>query len=399
MTVRELSETPLPYSNLKVWTPNFVLLCLSNLVVFMSFHVLLPTLPLYIQYHGGSKSVAGLALGSLTISAIILRPFAGWFLDNYGRKFILAVGLLTFLAPSLVYISMIGIIPLLIFRLVQGVGWGLCNTAQGTVGADIIPPQRLGEGLGYLSMTISVSLAIAPALGLWIVNRFSFQYLFITCSLLTLMSLWFAMTIKYPHKERPTTKSKLIFFEKEALRPSMVALMLGLTYSSLASFVALFVQQKGLTTAGLFFTVMAITSVLSRPVSGRLVDSKGHQGYNIVVATGLISIILCMLILSQTSSSWYLVLSGLLFGIGFGFIQPTMMALCISSVPSHRKGGANATYWIGFDSGVAIGSFGWGFVASALGYSTMFILAIIPAVLGLLIYFLPKKTNINLDHV
>lgn len=392
MAISEASENQLPNSNLKLWTLNFILLCLSNLAVFMSFHILLPTLPLYIQNHGGSKSTVGLALAFLTVSAIILRPFAGWVLDNYGRKLVLAVGLLTFLVPSLAYISMIGIIPLLIFRLLQGIGWGLCNTAQGTIGADIIPPQRLGEGLGYFSLTISLSLAVSPAMGLWLVNKFSFQYLFIACSLLTVISLLFAMSIKYPHWQRPLNKSKLIFFEKEALRPSLVALMLGLSYSSLVSFVALFVQQKGLTTAGLFFTVMAITSVLSRPTAGRLVDSKGNRGYNIVVSTGLTSIVLCMLVLSQTSASWYLILSGLFFGIGFGFIQPTMMALCISSVPSERRGGANATYWMAFDTGVASGSIGWGIVASTFGYSNMFILAIIPAIIGLFIYFFRKKT-------
>lgn len=391
MAIDELSETQLPYSSPKLWTKNFVLICLSNLAVFMSFHSLLPTLPLYIQNHGGSKSSAGLALGFIMISAIFIRPFAGWFLDNYGRKLILAVGLVIFLFPSLVYIAMIGIVPLLIFRLIQGVGWGICTTAQGTVGADIVPPARLGEGLGYFSLTISLSLAISPAMGLWLVDRFSFQYLFAACSLLTLLSLLFALSVKYPKKVYRPTKSKLVLFEKEALRPSLVALMLGLVYSALLSFVALFVREQGLTTAGLFFTVMAVTSVLSRPIAGRLVDSNGRRGYDIAVSAGLVSIILCLLVLSQTSASWYLVLSGLFFGIGFGFLQPTMMALCISSVPSDRKGGATATFWTAYDIGVGIGSIGWGIVATILGFSSMFLLNIIPAILGLLIYFLHKK--------
>ena len=391
MAIDQLPEPQLPDSNQKLWNVNFVLICLSNLTVAMSFHSLLPTLPLYIQSHGGSKSSAGLALAFLTISAIILRPFAGWVLDNYGRKVVLAVGLFVFLVPSLVYIAMISIIPLLIFRLIQGFGWGICNTAHGTVAADIIPPQRLGEGLGYFSLTVSISLAMAPAMGLWLVDRFSFQYLFAASSFLTLLSLLLALRIKYHKRTNLPTKSKLVFFEKEALHPSLITLLVALSYSSLASFLALFVRQQGLTTAGLFFTVMAVSSVLSRPVAGKLVDSKGRQGYNIVVSAGLISIILCMLVLSQTSASWYLVLSGLLFGIGLGSLQPTMMALCISKVPSSRKGGALATYWMAFDTGVAAGSIGWGIVAGIFGYSTMFILNIIPAVIGLLIYFLHKK--------
>jgi len=391
MAQKESPEIQLPIPNQKLWTVNFVLICLSNLVVFMSFHSLLPTLPIYIQNLGGSKSTAGLALGFIMISAIILRPLAGWFLDNYGRKFILVVGLVVFLVPSMVYVTMVSIIPLLILRLIQGIGWGVCTTAQGTVAADIIPPKRLGEGLGYFSLTISLSLAIAPAMGLWLIDKFSFQHLFAACSVLTFLSLLFALSVKYPKRVNPITKSKLVLFEKDALRPAMVALMLGLTYSALLSFVALFVLQQGLTTAGWFFTVMAVTSMLARPMAGNLVDLKGRRGYDAAVATGMISMILCLLVLAQTSATWHLVVSGLLFGIGFGFLQPTMMALCINSVPSNRKGGATATFWFAYDIGVGTGSIGWGFVASILGYSAMFLLNIIPAVIGLLIYFLHKK--------
>ncbi len=394
MAISYLPLNKLPNPKLKLWTANFILIWLSNLTVTMSFHTLLPTLPIYIQNHGGSKSVAGLALAFLTAAAITLRPFAGWILDNYGRRAILAIGLLTFFVPSLVYISMIGIIPLLIFRVIQGFGWGICNTASGTVASDIIPQSRLGEGLGYFSMTITTSLALAPALGLWLVDKFTFQHLFVTSSLLTLCSLLFALSIKFPKKTNTSsTKAKLILFEKEALRPSIITLLLALCYSSLASFLALFVRQQGLTTAGLFFTVMAVASVISRPFAGKLVDTKGRRGYDIVVPSGLISIVICMLILSQTTSSWYLVVSGLLFGIGFGFLQPTMMALCISSVPPERKGGANSTYWIAFDIGVASGSVGWGILAGSFGYENMFILNIVPALIALLIYVLHRKSD------
>lgn len=391
MAISELPETQLPNPKPKLWTLSFVLICLSNLTVFMSFHSLLPTLPLYIQNNGGSQSATGLALGFIMISAIILRPIAGWLLDNYGRKVILIVGLIVFLVPSLVYIAMVSIVPLLIFRLLQGVGWGVCTTAQGTVGADIIPAPRLGKGLGYFSLTISFSLAIAPATALWLVDSFSFQHLFAFCSLLTFLSFVFALCIKYPKKVHQPAKSKFIFYEKEALQPALVALMLGLFYSALVSFVALFVRQQGLTTAGLFFTVMAVTSMLARPIAGNLIDSKGRQGYDIAVFAGLVATILCLLVLAQTTASWYLVVSGLLFGVGFGFLQPTMMALCISSVPVNRKGGATATFWLAYDIGVGTGSMGWGLVAGIFGYTTMFLLNIIPAVLGLIIYFSNRK--------
>ena len=72
--------------------------------MFFAFHSLIPTLPVYISNHGGSDSSAGLALATLTIAAVISRPFAGWALDRYGRKMIFLGGLLFFLLPVIVYI-------------------------------------------------------------------------------------------------------------------------------------------------------------------------------------------------------------------------------------------------------------------------------------------------------
>lgn len=384
-------DNKIPLTKQRLWTANFILICLSNFTVYIALHSQHPTLPIYIEKLGGSKDTVGLALAFLTIAAVIIRPVTGWALDNFGRKKILIVGLIIFLIPCLIYTSMIGIIPLLIFRLIQGFGWGICNTSQATVASDLIPRQRLGEGLGFYGTTISLSLAIAPAIGLWLVDNFSFQSLFITNSILTLASIILALSIKYPQTEPPATKSKLVFLEKLALRPSVIILLIATTYSSTLSFLALFIRQKEMVTAGLFFTAMAITTLASRPFAGKLIDKKGRRGYDFVVITGVISLIISMIILAQTTSTLHLLLSGILFGIGFGSLQPTMLALCISSVPAVRRGAANATYWTAFDIGVASGSIFWGIIANSYGYATMFNLTIIPVLLALIVYSINRK--------
>ena len=75
-----------------------------------------------------------------------------------------------------------------------------------------------------------------------------------------------------------------------------------------------------------------------------------------------------------------------MYGIGFGSVQPTMLALCIRSVPSVRRGAANATYWTAYDIGIAFGSVLWEIIANYFGYVFMFYLSIIPPLLALLVY-------------
>jgi predicted MFS family arabinose efflux permease len=104
--------------------------------------------------------------------------------------------------------------------------------------------------------------------------------------------------------------------------------------------------------------------------------------------------ITAILVLTWLVTPLHLVVGGIFYGIGFGFIQPTILAQCIRRVPSARRGAANATYWTALDIGVASGSIGWGFVANALGYSMMFFLTLIPVVIAMAIYFTGRNSNV-----
>lgn len=387
------SESPKNQSQ-PLWTKNFILICLANLAVCISFHSLLPTLPVYIQAQGGTKETVGLALAALTIAAVMIRPIAGWAIDTYGRRLILLTGLVTFLLPSAFYLLMVPIVPLLFLRMFHGIGWGICNTAIGTVASDIVPKSRLGEGLGYFGSTGSLSLAIAPALSLWLIDAVSFEALFWFCSLSAVAAVLIAVPIKCPDQDLALNASKPTLVERSALKPSLVILLVALTYSSLLSFLALFLRQQGLSSSGLFFTAMALTTLGVRPLSGLLIDRYGLRGYNIVVFSGLVCLTAAMVVIAGISSMSGLIVSGLLYGIGFGFLQPSMLTLCISSAPS-RRGAANATFWTAFDIGVAAGSILWGFIAEHWSYTLMFQLNTLSLVLAAAVYISIVKDRVK----
>lgn len=370
----------------KLWNMNFILICLANLTVSIPFHSLLATLPIYIESLGGSKEVVGLSLGYLTIAAVVIRPLTGWAIDKFGRKGILLLGLLLFALATSGYVAMVPIYMLLILRSLQGLGWGICSTTIGTVASDVIPKARLGEGLGFFGATASISLALSPALSLSLVDLFPFQNLFLICTVFTLISILLAMAIKSPPAEKPHTSSKMVLFEPTALKPSMIMLLVTLTYSSLLSFLALYMRQQGLSSTGLFFTAMALTTLAFRPLAGRLIDTHGQWGCKVIVLTGLTAIAGAMLLTVHISTSTYLIFSGLLYGVGFGFIQPSMLTLCLQSVPANRRGAANATYWTAFDIGVAVGSIVWGIIAQNWGYQLMFQLNILPVFVAAAVY-------------
>ena len=79
------------------------------------------------------------------------------------------------------------IVLLAVLRVIHGVTWAVSTTAVGTTITDIIPDSRRGEGMGWYGMAMTIAMAIGPMIGLWVVQNYSFDGLFL---LATLLSLW-----------------------------------------------------------------------------------------------------------------------------------------------------------------------------------------------------------------
>lgn len=385
----------------KLWTRNYVLICLSSLLLFLHFHSMIPTLPLYMEIFGGKSSTAGLPMAALTLGAVFIRPVAGWALDVYGRKIIFLAGLLLYLLPAVLYIWMIPAYLLIVMRFVQGIGWGIGNTASNTVASDIIPLKRIGEGTGIFMITLTLPMAISPVVSLWIIDHYSFSLLFTVSSFLILLALIMVLFIKFPRLEKQKIKPKFVFLDRSSARPALVILFFTIAYSSVISFLPVYAKQQGVDATGLFFASMAISTLIIRPIAGMFVDKQGEKGYNLAVALGGIAVCLALGILAQTASTFHLVVGGIFYGVGFGMGQPALLALTIMQTSAEKKGAANATYWTAYDIGIAIGSVVWGLVAAATGYREMFYINIIPMLVALLIYFtkLPflQKNNIKIE--
>ncbi|MDY6825593.1 MAG: MFS transporter [Bacillota bacterium] len=393
-TDQDKKITPTESANEPLWTKNYIVACITSLFLFMSFDSMIPVLPLYMEVHEGISGVAGLPLASLTLGALLVRPVAGWAIDVHGRRKIFLGGLLLFLVPALLYILMLPA-PLLIgLRFIQGLGFGFSNTALFTIASDIIPSKRMGEGMGYFTSTMSISTAISPALSSWVLYNSSYPTIFSIASTVIVLSIVTALFIRYPTFEQKVIKPKLINFSRSGLRPALVTLFIIINFSSVTSFLPVYASMQGVGVTGIFFTAMAFTSFVMRPFSGMLVDRKRDIGYALAVLIGTVAITGAILILAATSSSYHLVIGGIIYGVGFGFLQPTMLALCVRGLPPEERGAANATYWTGMDMGMFIGSITWGLVAASIGYRSMFYLTIIPVVLALFVYFYGQLNTI-----
>lgn len=372
-----------------LWTRDFVMICLANLAIFLGFQVVMPTIPLYVAQLGGSESIVGVVAGVFTISAVVTRPLAGWALDSYGRKPIFLLGLTVMAATTLAYdwVSAVGL--LLLLRLIHGFGWGAGSTASGTIASDVVPKSRLGEGMGYFGLAATLSMAVAPAVGLYVIDRYDFTTLFYLSTGLTLIALAISSVIRTANVRQPSQEAKpkglAGIFEREAYRPSMVIFFVTITYGALVTFIALYAAQRGIANVGIFFTVYAVVLSVTRPVLGMVLDRKG---YDVVVIPGLVLLAMGLVALGMAQNLTMFLVAAVLYGAGFGAVHPSMQAMTVRNVPLHRRGAANGTFFSAFDLGIGVGAVICGAVVEMVGYSYMYMLGVIPVGISLLFYLL-----------
>lgn len=368
----------------KIWTRDFVLIVMSNFFVFLGFQMTLPTIPLFVEKLGGNDQLIGVVVGIFTFSALLFRPYAGHALESKGRRFVFLTGLGIFVLSVGSFGFVKSLLFLFLMRVVQGIGWGFSTTASGTIATDLIPAKRRGEGMGYYGLSGNLALAFGPTLGLALVGVITFPQLFLISSLLGLAALLLSSKIRYKQVEKRTVPlKKWDFYEKSAIQPSLLLFFITVTFGGIAAFLPIYSAQKGITGIHWYFLLYAIALMLSRTFAGKVYDQRGHQA---VFIPGALLIIFSMILLAWLPNSMTLYIAAILYGFGFGTVQPALQAWSVKDSPANRRGMANATFFSFFDLGVGIGAILFGQIAYWFGYSMIYSVAAISVLCSILLY-------------
>jgi len=366
-----------------LWTREFLLLLGSNVVFFMSFQILLVSMPLYVVHLGGTAAVAGLVTGLFTLTSMLVRPFTGWALDVYGRRVIWLLSTFFCVVLAVAHLWAATLVVLIAVRMLNGAAFGVSTTAGGTIAADLVPKTRLGEGMGFVGVTMGIPLAVAPPLGLWLAGRGDFAELFWLGALFVGVSLVLAAMLRGPAQARevPAVRSRLSsMFERSAIYPSTLMFLLISSFGLVLTLLALYGRERGLGSVGIWFTVYAVLLTLARSVGGRLSDRIGYRptaiaGF-VLAGAGLVTI-------AMSHDLPMLLVSAVLYGIGYGTTQPSLQAMVVGRAPRARLGAATAVLFVSYDLGTTVGSIGGGLLAGAIGMGATFAFSAVGPLIGI----------------
>lgn len=364
----------------RLWTKSFIMLMVGNLFVFMSFQMLIPTLPPYIKSIGASGLEIGLVTALFSIGAVLSRPFIGFMLEYKPRKSLVITGAIMLLLITILYpISQVVVI-FLSFRFVHGLVWGWSTTVNGTAAVDVIPNSRLGEGMGYFGLSITIGMIIAPSLGIFLYKITSFTNLIYISAFLGVIAVILLTAVRYqtPEAVLNTRKEELKFsyigssVEKSSWFPAFITIIINLGYGSVVTFIVIFGQERGIEQIFLFYIFNAIMATLARPIAGKWFDEKGP--FALVLLCTFMTFI-GMWVLSFAHSSLLIAIAGVLFGVGFGCLIPTLQSWALLMTPAKRRGVANGMIFSSIDLGIGLSGIIFGVLAQFVDTASIFRIA------------------------
>lgn len=375
----------------RLWTKDFISITVVNFVLMLSMYLLLVTMATYTtETYNASASTAGLVASIFIIGSLIGRLFGGKQIAKVGSKKMLITGIIIFSIVTVFYFVPTNLYVLILIRLLHGIGVGLATTATGTIVSQVIPPSRSGEGISYFSLSAVLSTAIGPLIGLALIATFGYTSIFIFSLVMGIVSLLLALPvrapqIKYVANSESTGFKFSSFFESKAMPVSIAMLVMALAYSGILSFITTYAADIDLVKAGSFyFLVYAVIILISRPFTGKMLDSRGG---NSVAYPALVLFAVGMLLLSQAHSSFIFLLAAAFIGLGYGNFQSTTQALAIKVTPPHRMGLANSTYFIFLDLGLGLGPFLLGYLVPVIGYRGLYLSLVALIVIGIFVYY------------
>jgi MFS family permease len=384
---------------------NLSILFIAGLLFWASLASLLPTLPLYVKDLGGTTQQIGIVISAFAVGLLLFRPPLGKLSDRRSRKLVVLIGYAVVAIAPVGYLFAKSIPLLLLMRIFHGISIAAYTTGSSALVVDLSPVDKRGEVIGYMSLTNPIGVAIGPAIGGFLQQQAGYTPLFLFSFVMGLLGFCFASQVQEPrltekgrgngemetHQEgesesvQPDSDKFWRLLVSPRLRiPTLVMLLSGLVYGSVATFVALYFREAKVDfNAGWFYTAAALSSFCTRIATGRASDRYGR---GLFITISLVFYSLSMLLLSVGQSPVSFLLSGFLEGMGSGTLIPAMITLISDRSHAHERGRVFSLCLGGLDLGIAIAGPVLGTFAPKLGYQGIFSLTLGISILALIIF-------------
>lgn len=396
--------------------PGSVVLVMPGLVVAMLLGaldqtIMAPALPAVARDLGGLGRMPAVVTAYL-VAATVVMPLYGKLGDRFGRKPVMQVAIVVFVAGAVLCGLARSMPQLVAFRAVQGMGGGgLMIGAQAIIG-EIVSPRERGRYLGLIGSAYVVAAVGGPLLGGFFIDQLSWRWIFAIYP--PLGSVAFAVLTATLHLPKPASRPPVDYAGAVALAtavtgivllgqtgtlallavavagaaawlvtaryagdpilplrlfrdpafaiPVTISFLIGFALFGTVTYLPAFLQitlGATATRAGLLVTALMAGVLLTTVVSGRLIARTGHYKWYPVAGTALATVGLALLaVLAARSGAAVIGGMMLLIGLGVGLVMQVMVLATQNAVAYRDLGAATSAVTflrqIGASVGVAV---------------------------------------------
>lgn len=396
-------------AKLSLWTKDYVFILLTTFCAAVVDMIFISILPIHVVDIGGTNAIAGAMITGLVAAGMITKLVSGRLMDLYGRRRILYIGCIMYAINIILYNFAFDIQTLFVLRIISGISQGLYFGSVATIVADIVPADRLIDGIGYFGIAASLAGAFAPMIGLAIFNSMGSAALFVFASVFAVIAAVLALLVKSNYVPSNLSKIRLNsdtwpegskikdagifkFIELSIMVPALIAFFIMFGNSAVSNFLASCGVERGIEGISLFFTMSSIAMIIVRLFNGKLASKFGSFR---VILVGMILLIAAYIIIAFSYGTALIIVAGILSGLGFGISMPLLNATIYDMVGPERRGVASSTYGLFGDAGNGIGASFWGATSQLGGYTLTYMLSSVCIVISALIHTFVLRAKIK----
>ena len=381
----------------KLWNSNYTKVWIANFMIFFSFMLLAPMLPLYMSdTFDANKDIIGIVLSGYTLTALLIRPFSGFFVDSFPRKKVLLICYFLFFIFFAGYLAAGTLLIFAIVRTLHGAPFGATTVSNSTVAIDVLPPSRRAEGIGYYGLSNNIASAIGPSVAILIHEvTGSYDLIFLLSRIFAGIGFAVNSTLKIRPREIVQNKPKLSFdrfFLVKGWSEGLAMVCYAFSYGVIATYIAIYGKEElGITGgSGVYFILLSAGLIMSRLIGSRTL----REGKIVRNASLGICVSVCgYLVFAALHNPVGFYASALIIGLGNGHMWPAFQTMFINLAPHTQRGTANSSILISWDIGVGLGILVGGVFVEHFGYHSAFWVAWILNAVGVLFYFAYVRNN------
>lgn len=248
-----------------------VILVLAASFFYMSSPMLVtPLITGFAGSIGASAAVMGFVGGLMNLCSLFCRPIAGNLADRISKYRLTFIGAILMTIASAGYIFAPSETMVVMARIINGIGFACCSVCLSTWMSNMLPKEKIGSGMGFYGTMNALGMAVAPAIGVSVYQRFGYRTAFciaLAFSAAIILVIRFTGDRGDPVREerKKEEKPRLQLVDIKVMPIALIIMLFAIPYCATQSFLVTYAEVQDLhITVSMFFPSYAVVLIVLR---------------------------------------------------------------------------------------------------------------------------------------